>query len=482
VSPEPPAAHAGAPAFPRWRVFPVLALGTVMATLDISVVNIALPTLSRTFRAPLTTIEWVVLTYVLTITALLLPLGRIADDLGRRRMYGSGLTLFTAASLACAAAPGAAWLIAARVVQGGGAAMMSATSLALLTTSFPSGERGRAIGAFGAAVGVGLALGPPLGGLVVEHVSWRWIFVLNLPIGLASLAMLRARVPADPPVTARPRLDIPGGLASSAGLTALMLALSRGPAIGWRAPLVLALFVTSAALLVLFAVIERRSTHPMIPPGLLRGPLGATLALTATGQLLSIAVGVHMPLYLEEVLGLDAGRTGRWMAVLPLTALVLAPVAGRASDRAGSRVFTVGGLLIVTAGLVVLGSLGPAPGAARLFLGLLGVGFGLGLFTVANSSALLGSVPPDRLGLASGLQATSRNLGIAAGSALVVAVVASRYGAHGGPGALAAGAIPAAARPAFALASRDAYGLFAILALAGTVLAWSRTPASPPAV
>jgi EmrB/QacA subfamily drug resistance transporter len=471
----PPADPAGAPAFPRWRVFPVLALGTVMATLDISVVNIALPTLSRTFRAPLTTIEWVVLAYVLTITALLLPLGRLADDLGRRRMYGAGLALFTGASLACAGAPGAAWLIAARVIQGCGAGMMSSTSLALLTASFPPGERGRAIGAFGAAVGVGLALGPPLGGLVVEHASWRWIFVLNLPAGLLALAMLRGRVPADPPAAGWPRVDVGGAGASSLALVALMLALSRGPAIGWSAPLVLGLFVAAGVLAVAFVAIERRSSHPIVPTGLLRGPLGTTLALTAIGQLLSIAVGVHMPLYLEEVLGLDAGRTGRWMAVLPLTALILAPVAGRATDRTGSRGFTVGGLLVVAAGLTVLGRLGIAPGSGRLLAGLFAVGVGLGLFTVANSSALLGSVPPEHLGLASGLQATSRNLGIAAGSALVIAVVASRYAAHGGAGALAAGAIPPAARSAFALATRDAYGLLAGLAVAGAGLAWTRT-------
>jgi len=260
----------------------------------------------------------------------------------------------------------------------------------------------------------------------------------------------------------------------------VMLALSRGPAIGWNAPLVLALFTLAAVLLVAFVAIERRSAHPMIPPGLLGGRLGATLALTASGQLLSIAVGVHMPLYLEEVLGLDAGRTGRWMAVLPLTALVLAPIAGRASDRTGSRVFTVGGLLVLTAGLLVLGSLGTAPGTAHLFLGLLAVGVGLGLFTVANSSALLGSVPAERLGLASGLQATSRNLGIAAGSALVVAMMASRFAAHGGPGALTAGSIPPTARPAFALATRDAYALLAAFSLAGSALAWSRTPGTSP--
>ena len=461
--------------FPRWRVFPVLALGTVMATLDISVVNVALPTLSRAFRAPLTTSEWVVLGYVLTLTALLLALGRVADAIGRRRMYGAGLALFTLASLACAAAPGLGALIGARVLQGVGAAMMSSTSLALLTSSFPDAERGRAIGAFGAAVGVGLALGPPLGGLVVEHASWRWIFALHLPLGLATLAMVRSRLPADAHPPHAPRLDPVAIPASVAALVAVMLALSRGPVDGWRSAGVLGLLAAGAVLSVVFALRERRASAPLLPLDLLGGPLGRALLLTLIGQVLSIAVGLHMPLYLEEVLGFGPGTSGRWLAVLPLTALVLAPLAGRWSDRVGGRILVASGLFVLGLGVGALATLGTRPGTVHLGAALALVGIGLGVFSVANSSSLMGSVPAERLGTAGGLQATARNLGLAAGSALIVALVASRFTAHGGGPRLLSGALGDAQKASLALATRDAYAVLAVLAVAAS--GWAlRTP------
>jgi len=196
----PGSAGLSAPAseYPRWRVFPPIALGVIMATLDMSVVNIALPTLQRAFGAGLSTVEWVALAYSLTITGLLLAGGRVADARGRRGVYGAGLLWFTAASGLCGAAPTVEALIALRVVQGVGAALLSGNGSALLVQAFPLEQRGRALGAFGAMVGVGLAVGPPLGGLVIANASWRWIFLVNLPLGLLTWDMLRKRVPPDP--------------------------------------------------------------------------------------------------------------------------------------------------------------------------------------------------------------------------------------------------------------------------------------------
>src|SRR5262245_35694580 len=321
---------AGAPA--RWRVFPVLALGTLMATLDLSIVNIALPTLSRDLAAPLATVAWVVLAYVLTITGLLLGFGRLADRFGRRRIYGLGLGVFSAASLLCAFAPGVGALIAARTLQGVGAAMMTANSTALLAAAFPATERGRALGLFGAIVGVGLGLGPPLGGLVVEHASWRWIFLINLPLGALALARLR-RIPPDPPRPAAVDLRPASTALWCAGLVLVMLALARGPAQGWRSAASVPLIAGGLALLGLCFAIERRAADPLLPHGSLTGPLGRAAFLTFAGNLISIAIGFHLPLYLEGVLGFDTGRSGRWVAVVPLAALVLAPAAGQWADR-----------------------------------------------------------------------------------------------------------------------------------------------------
>jgi EmrB/QacA subfamily drug resistance transporter len=464
------AAEAVSAAFPRWRVFPALALGTLMATLDISVVNIALPTLARTFHAPLTTIEWVVLAYVVTITGLLLSFGRLADMLGRRMVYGIGIAVFTASSALCAAAHSATWLIAARAIQGVGAAMMTANSAALLVSNFPPAERGRALGGFGAMVGVGLALGPPVGGLLVGHLSWRWIFLINLPLGLLAQWQLRARVPADRPASAGARLDAVGTLLWFGALVLLMLALSLGPGWAWSAARVGPLFAGAALCFALFLASERRSGAPVLPLRLLRGPLLIAAVLTFLGQSLSIAVGIQMPLYFEEVLGFTATRSGAWLAVLPLAALLFAPIAGRWADHAGPRLPSAAGLAIAAVGLGLLSGLGVGPHPGHILGGMVLIGTGLGLFSVPNSSALLSAAPHEALGFASGLQGTMRNLGISGGAAATAAIVASRFTAHGG-GSLAIGHTAPPGRLAFALATRDAYLAMAGVALIAAALA-----------
>jgi EmrB/QacA subfamily drug resistance transporter len=445
---------------------PALALGTLVSTLDISVVNIALPTLSRVFGAPYTTLEWVVLAYMTVITGLLLPLGRVADHVGRRRTYGTGLAVFVAASALCAAAPSVGWLVGARALQGLGASMMMANSAALLVASFPVHERGRALGAFGALVGVGLALGPPLGGLLVGHASWRWIFLLNLPVGLLAIVLLRARVPADPPVRAGAwrAADPVAAFASSGALAALMVALSRGPVAGWGSATVWPLFAIAAALATAFAWRERRARDPLIPLDLLRGPAGTSAALTLSGQAIAIALGFHVPLYLEEALGFDAARSGRWLAVLPVVALGLSPLAGRWADRVGARPLVIAGLAVASAGYAGLAAVAATPSLPALLAGLVTVGIGLGLFGIPNTTALMNAARAHHLGAASGLQATARNLGIATGAALTAALVASRYGAHGGT-VLPAGAAHDAG--VLSLATRD---LFAALAVAALLL------------
>jgi len=457
---------------PRWRVFVPLAIGVTMATLDISVVNIALPTLARAFRASLTSIEWVVLAYVLVITGLQLTLGRVADFVGRRRVYAAGLVVFTLASALCAAAPSAATLIAARTLQGLGAAMMTANSAGLLIAAFPENERGKALGAFGAAVGVGLALGPPLGGLLVRF-SWRAIFLLNLPLGILALWQLVRRVPADGPPARGRTLSLPSAILGCGILVLATLGLSRGPGADWRGAEVWLPFGAAAVLLGGFLAAERRAAEPLVPRGALRGALGAGVLLTFLGQALSLAAGFHLPLYLEEVLGWDAARSGRWLAIVPLVALLAAPVAGRAADRMGARRLTTLGLLIACAGFVLLTRLPAAPAPALFASALALIGLGLGLFTVPNASSVMGAVPRERLGLAAGLQATMRSLGMTFGAALAAAVLASRYDAHGG-GVLRTTAMAGFHTQAFTLAGHDLDAVLAGLALLGALL--SRRP------
>jgi len=480
VQSPPPAVPLSAPEYPRWRVFPPIALGVIMAALDASVVNIALPTLQRAFHAGLSTVEWVALAYSLTITGLLLAGGRWADARGRRGVYGTGLLLFTTASALCGLAPTVGVLIALRVLQGVGAALLSGNGSALLVQAFPLEQRGRALGAFGAMVGVGLALGPPLGGLVVARASWRWLFLVNLPLGLLAWNMLRKRVPPDP-APAAPALPRFGAapFAWAGALAALSLALTRGPESGWFDPLVLASAAAGAVLLALFATTQRAASEPLLPLDLVAGPLGAAVALTFLGQLLSVSVGFHMPLVLEETGGLTPERSGAWLAVLPLAALVCAPLAGRLADRVGPRLLTTAGMLLTAVGLWLLSRLGAMPAGFRLAAGLALVGVGQGLFAVPNASALLSLVPSERLGLASGLQGTTRNLGIAAGVALTGALVTARYHAHSGS-ALRLGSRGGVDHLAFVLATREAFQAMAVLAVVSALLAWWARAGSEP--
>ena len=480
MSASPPPAAPGAPVaappagdWPRWRVFPPIALGVIMATLDASVVNIALPTLQRVLKAPLSTIEWVALAYSLTMTGLLLAAGRLADSSGRRAVYGNGLLLFTAASVLCGLAPSAGALIGLRVFQGLGAALVSANGSALLVQAFPQEERGRALGAFGAMVGVGLAIGPPLGGFVVSlsEWSWRWIFFINLPLGLFAWNLLQRRVPPDAPNRDERSIEGLPPLLWAGGLAAVMFALTRAPEHGLQDPLVLVSGIAGTLALVAFFATQVSATRPMLPLDLLFGPLGGAVTLTFLGQLLSVSVGFLMPLVLEETGGFTAAQSGAWISVLPVAALLCAPLAGRLADRVGPRALTVAGMALTAIGLFLLSRLGVMPAGAPLVVGLLLIGVGQGLFAVPNASALLSLVPAERLGIASGLQGTTRSLGIATGIALTGALATARYHAHTSA-ELHLGAPGGVDRMAFVLATHDTFLGLSLLAVGAAWLAW----------
>jgi EmrB/QacA subfamily drug resistance transporter len=419
-----------------WAVFAAVALGTFMATLDSSIVNVALPTLAHTFGATVTQIEWVSLSYVLTITGLLLPFGRLGDSLGRRRVFLAGLALFTIGSGACAFSYSTATLVAARLLQGVGASMLSANSVALITAAFPREIRGRALGMVGAVVGLGLTVGPPVGGLILSHFGWPAIFLVNLPIGVFGVLLGRAVLVREPRAAAtgasKPPFDVLGALLSLVFLVGLTLALSRGTAWGWSSPATLVCGLGAFAALAAFIVVERRAPDPLVDFAFFADAAFRVPMLSLFSSFVALFAAVFLvPFYLQRTAGMEPAAIGRVLVTVPLLLLLVSPVSGVLSDKLGSRNLSLAGLTATSLGLALLawmlGNASAAPlGVLPIILGLFVVGLGQGLFQPPNSSSAMSSVPFERLGLASGLLATMRNLGTLFGIGLAAAVYEGR--------------------------------------------------------
>jgi len=427
-----------------WAVFAAVALGTFMATLDSSIVNVALPTLAHTFGATVTQIEWVSLSYVLTITGLLLPFGRLGDSLGRRRVFLAGLALFTVGSGACAFSFSTQTLVAARLLQGIGASMLSANSVALITAAFPREIRGRALGMVGAVVGLGLTIGPPVGGLMLTHFGWQSIFFINLPIGVCGVLLGRSVLPREPRAVdtatagaatggaARPPFDVTGALLSLVFLVGLTLALSRGTAWGWTSPRTLVCGLGAFAALAAFIVVERRAAEPLVDFAFFADAAFRVPMLSLFASFMALFAAVFLvPFYLQRTVGMEPAAVGRVLVTVPLLLLLVSPVSGMLSDKLGSRTLSLAGLSATSLGLALLawllGNSSERPlGVLPIIGGLFVVGLGQGLFQPPNSSSAMSSVPFERLGLASGLLATMRNLGTLFGIGLAAAVYEGR--------------------------------------------------------
>ena len=395
----------------KWTVLLVTGAGIYMSTLSNGIVNVALPVLTREFDAPLVLAQWVVLAYILCITGLLLPAGRLADMLGRKEVFLTGFVVFAAGAALCGLAPSLPWLIAARVLQGIGGALVQANSGALVTLAFPPTERGRALGMIGSCVSAGALSGPMLGGVITAYLGWRWAFYV---VVLVSVVATPAgwRLLRRSPVSQGQRFDPAGAGLFLLAVGSLMLALNRGPLSGWASAGTLALFGLSLAAAAAFVWVERRVAQPTVDLQLFRNRGFAAAVGAGFLSFLAISTTVLlMPFYFQYVLRLPPDQAGVLMAASSFTMMLLAPVSGWLSDRVGSRRITAVGLGLE---VLALGSLAllsahehPLRAAARLVL----LGLALALFNSPNSSAMYGAVPPARLGLVGGFQALTRNLG-----------------------------------------------------------------------
>jgi EmrB/QacA subfamily drug resistance transporter len=390
---------------------------------------VALPDMARQLHTTFSDLQWVIDLYALVLGALVLTVGSVADRFGRRRLYLIGLVLFAVASLACGLAPNVGLLIAARGVQGVGGAAMFATTIALLNASYQGRDRGTAFGVWGAVAGGSAAVGPVLGGLLTEALSWRWIFFVNLPVSAAAVVLSLAASGADRrPATAR--FDLAGVLAFTAGAAATTFGLVRASSVGWAADETIGLIAAGLAAFVVFVLIERRARQPLLQVSLLRRPAFAAVMIAAL--LLNAAAFAYLAyssLWLQTVLGLSPVQAGlAGAAPMSLSAFVVSVAIGRYLHASNPRWIIGGGMALVGAGALLQAGLGPHSGWPHLVPGLIVAGIGVGLATPTLVSSAMSAVPVQSGGMAAGAVNTMRQLGYAFGIAVLGSVFSARVG------------------------------------------------------
>ncbi len=442
-----------------WAVLAVLCLGLFMILLDGTIVNIAIPHIQSYYDTTYSNIEWVMNAYILAFAVLLVPMGRFGDLWGRRKLFLAGMVLFTLGSLACGLAPSIYLLIAFRVLQGiGGAAMMPST-LSIIATVFAPEKRGAAMGVWGGVSGLASGLGPVLGGIIIQYVtwptvagSWRWIFLVNIPVGIAGVLLTLRLVPESRNPTAVESLDLPGVGLLTASLFCLTFALIEGQNYGWTSATILGLFAGAFVAFLLFYWRERLVRQPLIDFSLFRSLNFA--AGNATGLLLSAAMmGAFftIPIFLQSVLGFSAIKAGLVMAPMSVVIIFAAPVAGMLSDRLGSKWIVAAGMFLLAVGLACMAGLipgvekiSPATTSASLLVPFLISGIGIGFAVAPVTSAVMATAPRDRVGNASGVLSTMRQVGSLMGIAVLGAVLQNRITANITEGVQAASQIPEA--------------------------------------
>jgi EmrB/QacA subfamily drug resistance transporter len=403
----------------HWFVVGTVCIGAFMAALDASIINIALPVLKLTFGVRMHMIEWVSLVYLLTLAGLIVPFGRLADIFGRRWMYAGGFVIFILGSLACGAATELKFLFGARIFQAIGAAMLQANSVSIITAATPASDRGKAIGIQASAQGIGLCVGPAVGGILLFYLNWRWIFLVNIPVGIVGTMLGILFLPKDEKKQSHERFDYLGALCLIPALVSLIYFLNMGQKDGWISPLLFGSYVVFAVCLAGFLFVEGRTVLPLVDLVLFRnrtfsiGNLTGILSFTVM-----YAVLLLTPFYLDGVERLTPFAAGLYLTIIPIGMTLFTPVSGMVADKYGDRIPTIFGMLLAAAGCFVLMFAGKVYFHTPLVIGLFLVGTGLGIFTPPNNSSVMGSVPTNRLGVAGGTLNMARTLGMSMGITL----------------------------------------------------------------
>jgi EmrB/QacA subfamily drug resistance transporter len=412
----------------RWLTLAAVSVGLFMIMLDNTVVNVALPSIQRDLEADLSELQWIVTGYALTFAALLLVGGKAADAYGRRRIFVLGIVVFTVASLACGLATSSEMLVAARVLQGAGAALMNPATLSIIAATFPPAQRGAAIGIWAGVSALALAIGPLVGGLLTEQLSWHWIFFVNVPVGVLGIGASYLFIDESRDET-HERLDLPGLATSGLGLFALTYGLIEANTYGWTSTRILGSFAVAAVALTGFVVLERRQRAPMLQLELFRSRTytGANTVMLLVAFAM-FGVFFFVSLYMQNILGYSAVQAGA--AFLPMTVLIIlvAPLAGRTSDRFGSRGLVTAGMLLIALQLVLFARLDQDASFADLLPALLVGGLGMAMTMTPTAAAATRAVPVDKAGVGAAVLNSARQVGGTLGIAVMGAIVASSLG------------------------------------------------------
>jgi EmrB/QacA subfamily drug resistance transporter len=418
----------------KWGVLVAIGIGTFMTALDTSVVNTILPVIGNNFNEPITSVEWVVTIYLLVLSGLLLSFGRLGDMRGHKTIYLSGFGIFIFGSLFSGIAPNVVLLIAFRGLQALGAATIAANSPAILTKSFPTHQRGQALGLQATMTYLGLTAGPSLGGWLASLLGWRVVFYINIPVGLAAIWLSAHFIPSDSRNQQTEQFDYAGAITFMVGLGALLLGLNQGAEWGWTSFPIIALLGGAIILLSLFIYLEGRVTHPMLDLSLFKRLPFSMTTVSAIINYIGIFSSIFlMPYYLIQGRGYTPAQAGLILTAQPLVMAVIAPISGTLSDKIGTRLPSVFGMVILSAGLFFLSRLDAHSEIQTMMMALAVVGLGTGAFISPNNSALMGSAPKSRQGIAAGILATARNFGMVLGVGIAGAIFTTTF-AHGSSG------------------------------------------------
>jgi len=487
----------------KWLILASVACGTFMATLDSSIVNVALPSITAEFHTGIAHSRWVVIAYLFSITGLLLLFGKLADVLGRKLVFNLGYVIFTIGCLCCGMSRDISQLILSRGLQGFGAAMLMANGPAIIATAFPPNERGKALGTLAMVVSAGLAMGPSIGGFLVKFVGWPSIFFINIPFGILGTILVQKYMPTciglnaktDPLIFERERaLPLSVRLQVYASklryfdwLGAFMwmfiqfgysLAIDRENVLGLAGPLQRLVSFGSIGLLLLFLVWELSVHEPVLDLSLFRSRAFLVLNLSGLFQFVAISgITLLLPFYFQNVRGLHPHEVGLIMTAVPMTIFFVAPISGRLSDKYGSRALSTFGLALICASIAALAIPGTGLSSSNpnaILINLVFIGCGVGLFQSPNNNAIMGAVKPESLGVASALLATVRNLGLVTGVALSTSLLMHFYGEHS-----TLRGVLESPKQNFTDAMRDAVLTLAVISSIGVLLSWARGRSRP---